>query len=81
MRALKKPKPEHIYNPQTEIQNLIQHRDAVPADIRRNRNIPAVGQPGKLLLASWNIANLGVHKRRLADLQVSRCRDRRTPDC
>jgi endonuclease/exonuclease/phosphatase family metal-dependent hydrolase len=70
MRALTKPKPEHIYDPQSEIHNLIQHRDAVPADVTRNRNIPAVGQPGKLLLASWNIANLGVHKRRPADLKV-----------
>lgn len=70
MRALTKPKPEHIYDPRSEIRNLIKHRDAVPADVTRNRNIPAVGQPGNLLLASWNIANLGVHKRRPADLKV-----------
>jgi len=70
MRALARPKPEHVYDPQTEIDNLIQHRDAVPADVSRNRNIPAPGQAGKLLLASWNIANLGVHKRRAIDLQV-----------
>ena len=70
MRALARPKPEHNYDPQTEINNLIQHRDAVPADIKQNRNIPAPGQSGTLLLASWNIANLGVHKRRPADLKV-----------
>jgi endonuclease/exonuclease/phosphatase family metal-dependent hydrolase len=70
MRSLARPKPEHIYDPQTEIDNLIQHRDAVPADIKRNRNIPAPGEAGMLLLASWNIANLGVHKRRPADLKV-----------
>jgi len=70
MRALTRPKPEYNYDPQIEIDNLIQHRDAVPADVTRNRNIPVVGQPGKLLLASWNIANLGVHKRRPADLRV-----------
>lgn len=70
MRALARPKPEYIYDPQTEIDNLIQHRDAVPADITQNRNIPAPGQSGTLLLASWNIANLGVHKRRPDDLKV-----------
>jgi hypothetical protein len=70
MRALTRPKPEHIYDPQVEIDNLIQHRDAVPADVTRNRNIPAPGQSGKLLLASWNIANLGVHKRRSSNLKV-----------
>ena len=54
MRALTRPNPEHVYDPQIEIDNLIQHRDAVPADVTRNRNIPVVGQHGKLLLASWN---------------------------
>ncbi len=48
MRALARPKPEHNYDPQTEIDNLIQHRDAVPAEVTRNRNIPAPGQSGKL---------------------------------
>jgi len=59
MRALTKPEPEHVYDPQSEIHNLIQHRDAVPANVARNRNIPAVAQPGKLLLASWDIAHYG----------------------
>jgi hypothetical protein len=70
MRSLARPKPEHIYNPKSEIDKLIQHRDAMPADVARNRNIPATGESGKILLASWNIANLGVHKRRPADLKV-----------
>ena len=43
MRALARPKPEHVYDPQIEIHNLIQHRDVVPADIARNRNILALG--------------------------------------
>jgi hypothetical protein len=43
MRALRRPKPEHIYDPQVEIDNLLQHRDAVPSDVTRNRNIPAPG--------------------------------------
>ena len=70
MRALKRPKPEHTYHVDTEIDHLIAYRDQVHADPSRDRHIPAVGQPGHLLLATWNIANLGVHKRRPADLQV-----------
>lgn len=70
MRALKRPKPEHIYNANTEINNLVAYRDQVHADPAQNRHIPAVGQPGHVLLATWNIANLGVHKRRQADIQV-----------
>lgn len=70
MRALARPNPEHIYAPQQEIDKLVAHRDADRADPAQNRHIPAPGQPGKLLLASWNIANLGVHKRRPADIRV-----------
>jgi endonuclease/exonuclease/phosphatase family metal-dependent hydrolase len=70
MRALARPNPEHVYDPQTEIDSLIRYRDASPADASKNRNIPATAQPGRILIASWNIANLGVHKRRNIDLQV-----------
>jgi endonuclease/exonuclease/phosphatase family metal-dependent hydrolase len=70
MRSLAKPKPEYNYDPQVEIDRLIQHRDAIPAGQSGSRRIPAPGEPGKLLIASWNIANLGVHKRRDDDLKV-----------
>jgi len=70
MRALTRPKPEYNYDPQVEIENLLRHRDATPANPADSRNIPAPGQPGKALIASWNIANLGVHKRRPIDFEV-----------
>ncbi len=70
MRALTRPNPEHTYNSTTEINRLIAYRDAVPADPADNRNIPAVGQAGQVLIATWNIANLGVHVRRLSDIRV-----------
>lgn len=70
MRALTRPNPEHNFSAATEINRLRNYRDAVHADPKDSRNIPAVGQAGKLLLATWNIANLGVHKRRLPDIKV-----------
>ncbi len=70
MRSLTRPNPEHNYDPQVEIGNLILHRDAKPAEDPGSRQIPSTGQPGKLLMATWNIANLGVHKRRVDDLKV-----------
>lgn len=70
MRSLTKPNPEHNYDPQAEIDSLVRHRDAIAADDPGSRRIPATGQPGKLLVATWNIANLGVHKRRDDDLKV-----------
>ena len=70
MRALTRPNPEHRYNPQTEIDRLHQHRDATPSNPAHSRNIPPIGQTGKVLVATWNIANLGVHKRRVEDLDV-----------
>lgn len=70
MRALARPNPEHNYSTNTEITNLRNHRDRVHADPTRNRHIPAVGQSGTVLLATWNIANLGVHKRRADDYKV-----------
>lgn len=70
MRSLAKPNPEYSYSVNTEITNLINHRDQVHTDPSRNRHIPAVGQAGLVLLATWNIANLGVHKRRLDDFKI-----------
>ncbi len=70
MRALTRPKPAYVYDPQAEIDRLKRYRDAVTADPADSRNIPPAGQPGRLLLASWNIANLGVHKRRGIDLRI-----------
>ena len=70
MRSLTKPNPAHIYDPVAQIAALRAHRDAVHADPAASRNIPAVGQAGHILLATWNIANLGQHKRRDDDLTV-----------
>jgi len=70
MRALTRPNPEHIYDPIEEIARLKQYRDALPATNANSRRIPSPGQPGTVLIATWNIANLGVHKRRGSDLKV-----------
>ena len=70
MRALTRPNPEHVYDPDAEIASLLAHRDANPPDPADSRNIPAPGQSGAVLIASWNIANLGVHKRRTDDIRV-----------
>ena len=70
MRALTRPKPEHHYDAAAEIGNLLAHRDATHSDPANSRNIPAPGQQGAVLIASWNIANLGVHKRRDIDFRV-----------
>ena len=70
MRSLTRPNPEHNYSANTEINHLIQYRDQVHPNPEDNRHIPAVSQAGQLLIATWNIANLGVHKRRLSDIEV-----------
>ena len=70
MRALKRPSPEFTFSPSTEIANLRNYRDQIHADPADSRQIPAVGQSGHVLLATWNIANLGVHKRRSSDFKV-----------
>ena len=70
MRALTRPKPEHTYQAATEIDHLRTYRDAITTDPARSRNIPAVGRAGHVLIATWNIANLGVHKRRTIDHSV-----------
>lgn len=70
MRALTRPNPEHVYSATSEINRLIAYRDRVHDDPARNRHIPITGQAGQVLIASWNIANLGVHKRRQSDTEV-----------
>jgi len=70
MRSLTRPNPAHIYDADNEITQLINYRDQVHQDPVDNRHIPAVGQAGQVLIATWNIANLGVHQRRQADISV-----------
>jgi len=70
MRSLKKPSPEYQYDTSIEIDRLIEYRDKIHPDPADDRHIPKVGQPGKVLIATWNIANLGVHKRRQSDFKV-----------
>jgi endonuclease/exonuclease/phosphatase family metal-dependent hydrolase len=70
MRSLTRPNPEHTYNATTEINRLINYRDQVHPDPADDRHIPAVGQAGQVLIATWNIANLGVHRRRQSDIRV-----------
>jgi endonuclease/exonuclease/phosphatase family metal-dependent hydrolase len=64
MRALERPKPEHVYDADLEIQRLRTYRDTEPG-----RQIPTLS-PGHVLVATWNVANLGVHVRREADCRV-----------
>lgn len=70
MRALPKPNPPHVYNANYEITRLRRYRDQVHVNPADSRNIPAVGQTNHVLIATWNIANLGVHERRGADIKV-----------
>ena len=61
MPAFPKPKFAYSYTVQTEIAALRAHRDF--------RNIPPREQ-GRLLLATWNLANFGLQRRRDQDLQL-----------
>jgi hypothetical protein len=60
------PKPTFSfdYDPQVEIQALEYYRDTKPG-----RAIPAKS-PDRLLVATWNIANLGIQERRPEDYRV-----------
>lgn len=64
MRALERPKPEHVYDADVEIERLRHYRDNEPG-----RQVPAPS-PGHVLIATWNVANLGVHVRRDEDCRV-----------
>jgi len=70
MRALARPKPDLNYNVSVEINRLREHRDEEHEDPAANRHIPKTGQTGHILIATWNIANLGVHKRRIKDIRL-----------
>ena len=52
--AFKSPVPKHTYNSRLEKSAISRHFT--------HRQVPA-SRPGHLLLASWNVANLGVQKR------------------
>jgi hypothetical protein len=64
MRAFENPNPAHNYDPAVEIRALRRYRDT-----EAGRAI-ARATGGHVLLATWNIANLGVHKRRDADDRI-----------
>jgi endonuclease/exonuclease/phosphatase family metal-dependent hydrolase len=64
MPSLPKPSFSFEYSVNAEIANLHQYRVTAPG-----RDIPAKS-PDSLLLASWNIANLGLHHRRDADYRL-----------
>lgn len=60
-KAFPKPKFPYSYDPQQEIGRLRQHK--------QHHGIPARA-PNRLLLATWNIANLGGHERRDQDRRL-----------
>lgn len=61
MPAFPKPKFEYNYNLGSEIKNLRQHK--------KLRQIPEKGD-AHLLIATWNLANFGIQKRRDEDLKI-----------
>lgn len=61
MPVFPKPKFAFEYDPKTEATRLREHKKA--------RAIPK-REPGKLLVATWNIANLGAQQRRDQDLSI-----------
>lgn len=64
MRALERPKPDYDYDADAEIAALRHYRDT-----KTGRQIPAP-EPGHVLIATWNVANLGIHARREEDCRV-----------
>lgn len=64
MRSFPKPKFDLAYSVSKEIEALRNYRDT-----KEGRQIPAKS-PNRLLLATWNIANLGLQKRRKKDHQL-----------
>jgi endonuclease/exonuclease/phosphatase family metal-dependent hydrolase len=59
-----KPSFDYRYRLESQVAALRRYRDTKPG-----RSIPA-RRPGRLLVASWNIANLGLHERREADYEL-----------
>lgn len=64
MPSLPKPSFSFNYNPNSEIIALRHYRDNEP-----NRQIP-LKAGDRLLIATWNIANLGLHKRKPKDHKI-----------
>ena len=64
MRSLTKPTPPYDYQAAVQVAALRNYRDSAPG-----RAIPPI-TPGTVLVATWNVANLGVHKRRQKDLGI-----------
>ncbi len=64
MRSLTKPTPPYNYQAAVQVAALRNYRDSAPG-----RAIPPI-TPGTVLIATWNVANLGVHKRRQKDLDI-----------
>ncbi|MGD8587848.1 MAG: endonuclease/exonuclease/phosphatase family protein [Chromatiales bacterium] len=64
MPSLPKPSFTFDYSVNEEIANLHQHRASAPG-----RDIP-LKSTDRLLLASWNVANLGLHRRRDNDYRL-----------
>jgi hypothetical protein len=69
MRSLAKPRIDYKYSPDDEIRNLRTYRDRQNADPSMGRNIPAKNFDN-ILIASWKITNLGLHKRRKEDYRL-----------
>lgn len=61
------PKPDvaYHYRLDDELAALRDYRDTQPG-----RQIPRANVPGRLMLATWNIANLGLHERRDEDYRL-----------
>lgn len=69
MRSLQRPDPAYAYDPDRTIAALRAHRDRVPDRPEDDRRIPDPA-PGHVLVATWNVANLGQHERRVDDLRL-----------
>lgn len=62
MPSFPRPKPDYNYSLADEKKSLTAWFD--------HRKVPKPNQAGKLLMGSWNIANLGEQKRIDKDLQL-----------
>ncbi|MCV0430645.1 endonuclease/exonuclease/phosphatase family protein [Nitrosopumilus sp.] len=61
MFSFEKPNPPHNYNADSEIQNLRTHK--------KKREIPNKSKD-HIIIATWNIANFGLQKRRDSELEL-----------
>lgn len=65
MPPFPKPAFAYDYHVDTELTALRAYRDTQPG-----RSIPRANIPGRLLVATWNVANLGVQERREDDYRL-----------